>query len=645
MKRPIILVTTVVCVSLILIGCGGDGGGGSTVPSVGIVDIGNYFPFTQGNMWVFQSTVSKTGAAPVSFFDTLQITGTKGVKGVTTTVFTESNPDNSGTPEEFYHLKDSYGITYYGNNDFTNTLTPQLIPYQEYKFPLEANSSFIQVDKKGLNYGEDIDGDGKSETIDVNSVVTVAGFETATVQVGTFSNVTRIETSVTSTLILSSNNSKFTITGLVTEWFAPSVGPVKRTSIITYSDSTSKTVTEELRGYTVDGQIRGILPEFIIASGVAPANSDTESPGRPSLGYDGANYLLVSRRVVDWSNSTMTGTLISGSGSILKTFDISTQGSNRSSVAFDGTNYLIVFDQNGQIVGQRISPSGTVLDGPSGFAISTGTPFVVTNYNPVVAFDGTNYIVVWSKFINNNYDIYGARVTPSGQVLNEFSIFVAPGEQICPSIAFDGTNYFVVWRDTRSGSGPALDTDIYGTRVTPGGVVLDPAGIPISTAPGYQGEPQIIYDGTNYFVVWLDQRNSLSYLNNDIYGARIKPDGTLLDGSSSTGGVAINTATYNSLYASVTFDGKNYFVVWASDNFSNNPPSGIFAARVSTSGGLIDSPSSGTGMSISGLPPSYSRYVYPTIFYNGKNSLLTWVNNIELSGTTKDIEGVLIYPF
>jgi hypothetical protein len=468
--------------------------------------------------------------------------------------------------------------------------------------------------------------------VDFNVVSTVKGFETVIVPAGSFLNCLRQEMNETETVTLSSNHQRITATTVETRWLAPGVGPVKNTVVTAQSNdsSYSRIETEELKGYFIDGQGKGIMPQFTVASG-----SDTETPGK-SIGFDGTNYLLVA---LSNGGSGLIGVTISGSGTgkILNTFQIVAlpQGSQftNPAIAYDGTNYLIVFQQNGQIFGIRVSPSGNVLDGPNGFSISTGS----SNWAPVVAFDGTNYLVAWEKFMSN-YDIYGARITKAGQSLGELPIFLAIGEQVEPSIAFDGNNYMVVWRDTRSGSGPSNDTDIYGTRVTKDGTILDPAGIPVSTAPGFQGEPNIIFDGTNYFVVWSDERNSMSYSDNDTYGTRMKTDGTLLDGPSDTGGIAINT-THNSGSASMSFDGTNYLVV------SADPYAGIYGTRVSTNGSLVDGPSSATGASLSGSSPANSRYVSPGILFNGKNSLLIWVNNIELSGASKEIDGVLIYPY
>ena len=501
-----------------------------------------------------------------------------------------------------------------------------------------------------MDWGEDLDGDGINETVDVNSQVNFAAFEEVIVLVGSFANSIKIRVEVMIAITLSHDNTKVTGTGTTTQWFAPGLGLVKSISITQFQyagKSFSETVTQELVGLIVNGQGKGILPQFTIASGVTNADSDTERPGISAIGFDGTNYLLVSCRDISLPMGIF-GVTISDRGEVLNTFHIAEHDCQfcRPSVSFDGSNYLVVFQYQGQILGIRVSPTGTVLDGPSGFPISSGTPFSITNWDPAVAFDGVNYFVVWNKYINNTHDIYGARVTPDGQVLDEFTVFSAPGEQVGASVAYDGNNYLVAWRDTRSGSGPAEDTDIYGTRVSPEGIVLDTEGISISTAPGYQGELNVVFGNGNYFVVWNDVPNIDGFDQQvNIFAARVTPEGNLLDGPSETGGIAINTVPYPKSHPTVVFDGTGYLVAWVVGTYSNQPPAGIFAARISTDGILIDGPSDALGISISGPPPDYSKLVHTSILFNGENSLLSWVINSELSGTTKDIAGALIFPF
>jgi hypothetical protein len=238
-------------------------------------------------------------------------------------------------------------------------------------------------------------------------------------------------------------------------------------------------------------------------------------------------------------------------------------------------------------------------------------------------------------------------VTTTGSTSAEIPVFVQVGEQVSPAIAFDGLNHLVVWRDTRSGSGPSADTDIYGTRVSAGGAVLDTGGIAISTAPNMQGEPHLTFGGGSYFAVWSDARRYALQTQPplDVFGTRISPAGTLLDGTATDGGIAICTAQVSggiTYYPSAVFDGTRYLVPFSVVGFPPFLLAGIYLARVSTGGALLDRAPGELGPSISGPPPGFSRLVYPVIVSSGLRSVLAWVDNTELSGTAKDIVGVVL---
>ena len=77
----------------------------------------------------------------------------------------------------------------------------------------------------------------------------------------------------------------------------------------------------------------------------------------------------------------------------------------------------------------------------------------------------------------------------------------ATGRQM-PELAFDGTNYLVVWQDS-----PGSFPTIYGARVSPDGTVLDPSRIAISpVTQDWETTPSVAFDGTTFMVVWADGR-------------------------------------------------------------------------------------------------------------------------------------------
>lgn len=218
------------------------GGPGQT--SEGTGDIGNYVPLAPIRTWSFQGTDTTTGQVPIPYSNTTTISGTKLVGGVETTVLSDTNFRHDGAAESYY-TKDGRGLTFHGNNDSTDVVTPQLVPHLTIRFPFGTGSTFEEINKKGLNFGQDLDGDGTNEKADLLSIVTVKGFESVTVPAGTFSNCVKVERQATVTVIVSSNGTRVSVQGTETIWLASGIGQVKYVSQIA-----DQTVTEVLTSFT-----------------------------------------------------------------------------------------------------------------------------------------------------------------------------------------------------------------------------------------------------------------------------------------------------------------------------------------------------------------------------------------------------------
>jgi hypothetical protein len=285
--------------------------------------------------------------------------------------------------------------------------------------------------------------------------------------------------------------------------------------------------------------------------------------------------------------------------------------------------YLAVWADNRggaglDIFGARVDLAGNVLD-PIGFLIS-GAPG--DQNDPAIAFDGTNFLVVWSDTRSGGMDIYGSRVDPGGNVLNPAGIAVsgAPNNQSRPALVWGGSAFLVVWEDGRSG----ISSDIFGARVLPTGVVQDPGGINISSAANDQKSPSVAFDGMNFLVVWQDGRSGPT----DIYGNRVSQGGVALNGS----GFPISTALNSQGRPDLSFDGINYLVVWEDER--NGPGlMDIFCARVAPSGALLDP----AGRAISTAP---NRQSAPTVTFLEPNYLVAWVDT--RSGPVSDVHAARV---
>jgi hypothetical protein len=244
------------------------------------------------------------------------------------------------------------------------------------------------------------------------------------------------------------------------------------------------------------------------------------------------------------------------------------------SIAFDGTNYLAAWSEyrppTQQIFGGRLSASGEPLDG-DGFVVASGPENLL--YAPVVARGGDNYLVSWTGCYHymeiDHCSLYAARVSREGGVLDPNGILLQ--SPIDPStgkaVAFDGANYLVVWD---------AGTKISATRVSQDGVVLDPQAIPI-WAQDFVRPPAVAFDGTNYLVAWEDYAAG----DADVIAVRVRPDGTILDPY----GIPVAPTVGNQEVPQIAFDGTDYLVAWQGGLSGDR---GVCARRVTEWGDVLD---------------------------------------------------------
>jgi hypothetical protein len=264
------------------------------------------------------------------------------------------------------------------------------------------------------------------------------------------------------------------------------------------------------------------------------------------------------------------------------------------------------FDSDNEVRDVQRTSVGSRVQGLDGDEFLIDTCGVHWEGEPAAAFDGTNFLVVWADQRNGLVDVYGARVDPSGQVLDPTGIAICTEAHVqdYPAVAFDGANFLVVWEDYREGSG---FTDIYGARVNPAGHVLDTAGIPISTWLRCR-PPAVAFDANEFLVVWGDGR-----LGEDIYGTNVDMTGHVypLDG------IRIDTSARTQCYPAVAFDGANFLVVW--QDYRNYDTTDIYAARVNHDGEVLDP---------RGFPVSAAAGYQgsPRVASDGANSLVVWTD-------------------
>jgi hypothetical protein len=150
-------------------------------------------------------------------------------------------------------------------------------------------------------------------------------------------------------------------------------------------------------------------------------------------------------------------------------------------ITFHNGNWFVVYvdaylSSTFNVMANRVSPSG-VVSGPWQFPVSYQNESL-----PAVASNGESLFVTWgSDFSSSATHIYGLRWTGTGTPAGTTLVASQYNSERTPALAFNGTNWLVVWEDDR---GRDADTNLHGVRVSPAGTVLDSSARMITSAAG-----------------------------------------------------------------------------------------------------------------------------------------------------------------
>jgi hypothetical protein len=196
--------------------------------------------------------------------------------------------------------------------------------------------------------------------------------------------------------------------------------------------------------------------------------------------------------------------------------------------------------------------------------------------DPVPSWNGSRFLVVWQSTRRGPSDIFGTWVDPDGTVTpsDGFSVGQGPSDTLFPDVAWGGDTHLAVWQDLRG----RRNWEIYGARVRSDGTVLDPEGLAVGAGAGNRRHPRVAWSGRVFLAVWMQERSGAGW---DIVATRVAPDGRVLDPE----GIVVGGGPGDQTRSAVAWNGRAFVVAWMDTRRGDTD---LSAARVDDAGRVLD---------------------------------------------------------
>jgi len=195
----------------------------------------------------------------------------------------------------------------------------------------------------------------------------------------------------------------------------------------------------------------------------------------------------------------------------------------------------------------------------------------------------------------------------------------AAGNQEEVAIAAGGSGFLTAWTDMRT---TTVDfqgleqngRDVYAARLDAAGNLIDTRPLLLSQDAGSQSEPEVAWNGQSWLVIWEHQTKATDGVGSPIkiYGARVAPDGTVLDSPFEIFQAPGYAGDMTSM--AVAANGSEWLVVGQAD--SGGPLGGV---RVAADGTVVDT------VPVELLPDTFTLYFHASLHVAQGEYLLVYL--------------------
>ena len=270
--------------------------------------------------------------------------------------------------------------------------------------------------------------------------------------------------------------------------------------------------------------------------------------------------------------------------------------SNSSFVIAWVTGYPAL-DTGGPLMARRLSLQGQWLD-PGGVVL-TDQVELGASLTDAAPHDGATSIFTWAEYSNYSAPLlHFARLDAQGAALDPYGNEVST-RGFGGALAAGGPATFFAFVAALGDDG-AAEQVVSGAWIAPDAASLGTL-IPVALAATPQEEPAVVHDGQRFFVAWIDRSCDLDGPSGKVYGARVSPDGQVLDPA----GILIQAGPRRKLALRAVFDGVSTTVLWAEHLGSEE--TALKAKRVSPQGVVLDAAPLDVHQGILGAPYMASR--------------------------------------